>query len=95
MRRASPYVSRTSVSSSLIVLDELVLLEGGEPVQTQIQDRLGLLRREVVKPVAESELLAQVLRTAGVAASALEQRLHPFGCPAAAHERFPRFRRRR
>ena len=79
------------VEDALVVLDQLVLLEGGQPVQAQLEDGLSLSFRQVVEAFAEAELVAEIVRTTGVAAGALQQLLHPFSGPAAAHQRFPGF----
>ena len=83
------------LQNALVVFQKLVLLQRGQALQTQVENCLGLLLREVIEPVPEPELIAEAIGPAGVTASTRQQLLDTFGHPAAAHERGASFSRRR
>ena len=70
----------------MIVVRQLVLLQGGQPVQAQLQNGLGLGFGKPVAPVAQAEIGAQPLRAAGVGAGPLQQGLHALRRPAPGHQ---------
>ena len=74
------------VQHALVVFDQLVLLQGGQPVQAELQNGLRLLLGQVVGAVAQAVFLAKPLRAAGFGAGPLQQRLHVAGAPAAPHQ---------
>ncbi len=71
------------------------MLQAGQFLQTQIQNRLGLLLGQVVLTVAHAELRLQPLRTRGVVAGTLQHGADVAQIPRSRHQRSFRFGRGR
>ena len=66
------------------------MLQAGQAVQAQVQDRLRLFRRQVVAALAQPELARQILGAAGVRARLVEHRQHRAGLPGTRHQALAR-----
>src|SRR5690606_32576975 len=75
----------------LVIEHQLFLLETGQLLQAQVEDRLGLVRRQEILAVTHAELGIKPVRTAGIdAAGAIEHGGHRTRCPATGNQFFLR-----
>ncbi len=72
---------------------DLVLLQAGQPVQAQIQNRLCLRLGQPVATLDHAEPIGQILRARRVAAGPLDHRHDRPRRPQARHQPLPRLRR--
>ena len=74
----------------IVLVEQLFMLKAGQAVQAQIENRLGLGRRQKVLAIVQSILGLQLVRAAGVVARALQHGGHFPGRPGAGNQ--PLFR---
>ncbi|MNF41326.1 hypothetical protein D3C84_223490 [compost metagenome] len=79
----------------LVFGQQLLVLQAGQAVQAQLEDGLGLLRRQVVLAVAQAVLRLEGFRTAGIGAGAFDHGFHRGGFPGGGNQRFLGFGRAR
>ncbi len=77
-----------------VLREDLVLFQRGQPVQPQVEDRLGLDRREAIAVTGQPELAADVGRLRRDLAGAGQHLRHPTRGPDPCHQRIARGRRR-
>ncbi len=76
------------VEDFLVFGEQLLVLQAGQAMQAQLEDRLGLFRRQVVLAVAQAVLRIQVFRATGVGAGTLDHRFHRAGLPGSGDQAF-------
>ena len=76
-----------------VFVEQFFVLKAGQFLQTQIQNRLGLLFSQVVLTVTHAELRLQPLRTRCIVASAFQHGGHVAQIPRTGNQRRFRFRR--
>src|SRR5690606_30952761 len=79
----------------LIFGQQLFVLQASQAVQTQLEDGLGLFRRQVVLAVTQTVLRIQPFRTAGIGTGALDHGFHGAGRPGGGNQAFLGFGRGR
>ena len=83
------------VHDFLVLADDLVLLQAGQTLQTQLQDRLGLGVGQAVTLGRQPEFRQQPFRTRGVGSGARQHFLDHRAAPVARHQAALGVRRRR
>ncbi len=83
------------LQQQLVLIQQLLVLQAGQLLQTQIQDRLRLLLGQVVVTVADAILWFQPFWTSGIIAGALQHRRHIAQRPGVGDQGRLGFRRRR
>ena len=73
----------------LVLVEQLLVLQAGQPVQAQVEDSLGLGRGQVVLAIAQAVSGLQVIRAAGIAAGALQHPGHLTRLPGCLQQFLP------
>ena len=77
----------------LVIVDQFFPFQTGQLLQTQIQNRLGLFRAQVIKAITQTELLIEAIRASRVfTTGALQHLQYIAGSPAFAQKFFLGFR---